>query len=70
MQKEYRDAIIRGIFVTMIVAVFSFIIRGQVSWTFVIIFSVVNPLAYLIGCRLFKKRKTEKLKEGPAEGVR
>jgi len=60
MLEEYRNAIIAGIGVAVVNTILKFIIRGQISWTFVIISSVVYPFAYLIGLRLYKRKEAKK----------
>ena len=64
MRKEYRNAIIAGIGVAVINTILKFIIRGQISWTFVLGSSIVYPFAYLIGLRLHKRREAKKEEEG------
>ena len=63
MRKEYRNAIIAGIGVAVVNTIIQFTIRGQFSWTFVIISSVVYPFAYLIGLRLHKRKEAKKEEE-------
>ena len=60
MKKEYRDAIISGIGVTIVNTMIKIIIRGQFSWTFVIFGSVVYSFAFLIGLRLYKRKEAKK----------
>jgi hypothetical protein len=60
MRKEYRNAIIVGIGVAIVNAIIKFIMRGQISWTNVIIPSVLYPFAYLIPLRLRKRKEAKK----------
>ncbi len=60
MRKEYRNAIIVGIGVAITNTIIKFIIRGQISWTNMIIPSVVYPFAYLIVVLLRERREAKK----------
>ena len=64
MREEYRNAIIAGFFGGVTNAIIFSIIRGEFSWTFLILSVIVYPLAILVGLKMREKR------EGPAEGVR
>jgi len=57
MRKEYRNAIIGGVGAAVVSAIISFIIRGQISWTFTIISSIVNPFAYLLGLKMSASKR-------------
>ena len=59
-QKEYRNAIISGIGVTIGNTIIKFTIRGQFSWTSVIFSSIVYSFAFLIGLRLYKRKEAKK----------
>ena len=64
MRKEYRDTIIGGFFGGVVSAIIFSIIRGQFSWTYLILNVILSPLALLVGLKMREKRK------GPAEGAR
>jgi len=64
MRKEYRNAIIGGFFGGVVSAIIFSIIRGQFSWTYLILNVILSPLALLVGLKMREKRK------GPAKEVR
>ncbi len=64
MREEYRNAMIAGFFGGVVNAIIFSIIRGEFSWTFLILSVIVNPIALLTGHKMREKG------EGPAEGVR
>lgn len=57
MRKEYRDAMIGGICGGVVSAIIFSIIRGQFSWTYLILSVILSPLALLTGLKMREKRE-------------
>jgi len=64
MRKEYRDTIIGGFFGGVVSAIIFSIIRGEFSWSYLILSVIAFPFTLLIGLKMREKRK------GPAKEVR
>ena len=60
---EYRNAIIVGVCVGVVNAIVFSIIRGQFSWTFLILGVIVNPFAFLIGLKMRASKEENKRRE-------
>ena len=60
---EYRNAIIAGICGGVVNAIVFSIIRGQFSWTFLILSVIVNPFALLIGLKMRASKEENKRRE-------
>jgi len=63
MRKEYRNAIIGGIFGGVVNAILFSIIRGQFSWTFLIINVIVFPFALFIGLKMRDRKEKDQWRE-------
>ena len=57
MREEYRNTIIAGFFGGVVNAIIFSIIRGEFSWTFLILSVIVNPIALLTGHKMREKRE-------------
>ena len=60
---EYRNAIIAGICGGVVNAIGFYIIRGQFSWTFLILGVIVFPFAFLIGLKMRARKEENKRRE-------
>jgi len=60
MRKEYRDAIIGGIGGGVGVTIVLYLIRGEVTWAYLIAYPIFFALAHLISAYLRKRREAKK----------
>ena len=59
-QKEYRKAIIRGIGAGLGFTIGLYLIRGEVTWAYIIPYSIVYAFAHLISVNLRMRREAKK----------
>jgi len=60
MRKEYRDAIIHGIFGGLGVTIVLYLIQVKVTWVHLIGYPISFAIAHLIGVSLRKRREEKK----------
>jgi len=63
MKKEYRTAIIAGVFAGVTVTLIKRVMQGSFSWTFLILSVIVNPLAIITGLKMREKRERAQRRE-------
>ena len=60
MRKEYRNAIIGGIGGGLGVTIIVYLIRGEVTWAYLITYPIFFVIAHLISANLRKRREAKK----------
>ncbi len=62
MRKEYKDAILGGIFGGIGIFFFFYLIRGALAWSYLTVFPVMYVILYLLFNKWIKKHREKSSK--------